>query len=989
MNLEMSSKALREIALGGDDVTELRCGADFNFAICVQQSAAFFRILPDANAIFAEWEHLQLELVRLREDLRITDRLLDLYLVLVSLDSLEKDDRRLQSIAGDPYVCRKLVVEWPEDRPAQLLAQLPFWPLDLGAETGRCAPGLANQIVAKGFSREWVDTLLSHESAETILGRLSGGQLSVDTQETLRPTPDTELSQPQLVARQAFRILSMSVTGFRSFGRDTPVDLDADLVAIYGRNGTGKTSLCEAIEWGIIGEVGRLANRDYVDRVEGGRNPLFHFRHQDARVVLRLESPSGTRELAREQTEGSPDRFFINGEIQTGARDGIMAALDAEFPAKAHVTSIRNAFRCYHFLDQDTFVDFLMSASPTERYVALQPLIGTTDLGQVVKKATRVRDKLLGQSSILESELATTDTNLAEHSTRRAALLEDAEEQARKLLGEDPTALVHQTLRVAVELGLIEKQEDPFDGILATLLPILSSAVPGELRRSALKFEALGGLEAALKGLPELKQNQRQLQTRLKTIRRDVTDLRRRREEHQHNLKDLLAQLEQKAATKAALDQRKQAIDRMVALRSEIRDLTANVDVCRRAVEQSIPRLTNAERDAAALAAQLEKLEERRRSLDSAIAEHQGLLATMQSVARAAEEGGRLNAELEARTKALSGNLSTRADLKQQHEAALARAASLDTTVENTGYRIQDLQADVDEKQQLLAALAKHVSGSRCPLCGVDWRTRDALETSVARLLADVPKVLREAQGELARMLSVQRDAAAKERDLDARLADCDASIVAEQEHLARLQERLSTAIVTVGRSFPEELPLRQAQEKARSLADAESTAIGKLQSELETLNVERQRLDAVAKSASDSCARIRAQHLSETSALQEAQSKLASVQPPVPPEPTWMDVDEDARFEVAEQPPVPPEPTWMDVDEDARFEVAEQPPVPPEPTGMDVDEDARFEVAEQPLRVGRSLPWLQGEVCLLCFRLLSRRCHNIAPIPWLNSCPS
>ncbi len=37
------------------------------------------------------------------------------------------------------------------------------------------------------------------------------------------------------------------------------------------------------------------------------------------------------------------------------------------------------------------------------------------------------------------------------------------------------------------------------------------------------------------------------------------------------------------------------------------------------------------------------------------------------------------------------------------------------------------------------------------------------------------------------------------------------------------------------------------------------------------------------------------------------------------------MDVDEDARFEVAEQPPVPPEPTWMDVDEDARFEVAEE----------------------------------------------------------------
>ena len=39
--------------------------------------------------------------------------------------------------------------------------------------------------------------------------------------------------------------------------------------------------------------------------------------------------------------------------------------------------------------------------------------------------------------------------------------------------------------------------------------------------------------------------------------------------------------------------------------------------------------------------------------------------------------------------------------------------------------------------------------------------------------------------------------------------------------------------------------------------------------------------------------------------------------------------------------------------------------------------------------RVGRNLPGLQEDVCFLCFRLLSRRCHDISSIPRLFSCPS
>ena len=48
------------------------------------------------------------------------------------------------------------------------------------------------------------------------------------------------------------RIKSVTLENFRCF-RETKLDLSADIVAIYGRNGVGKTAIFDAFEFALLG----------------------------------------------------------------------------------------------------------------------------------------------------------------------------------------------------------------------------------------------------------------------------------------------------------------------------------------------------------------------------------------------------------------------------------------------------------------------------------------------------------------------------------------------------------------------------------------------------------------------------------------------------------------------------------------------------------------------------------------------------------------
>ena len=67
-----------------------------------------------------------------------------------------------------------------------------------------------------------------------------------------------------------FRIQKVAIEGFKGFTTRQEIDLDECHTFLLGRNGNGKSSIVEAIRWGLFGSTRRpneiVANRDYSDR---------------------------------------------------------------------------------------------------------------------------------------------------------------------------------------------------------------------------------------------------------------------------------------------------------------------------------------------------------------------------------------------------------------------------------------------------------------------------------------------------------------------------------------------------------------------------------------------------------------------------------------------------------------------------------------------------------------------------------------------------
>src|SRR6266446_2154895 len=53
------------------------------------------------------------------------------------------------------------------------------------------------------------------------------------------------------------KLKQITLSDFRCF-RDVSIDLSSDVVVIYGRNGTGKTSVFDAVEVALLGSIGRF-----------------------------------------------------------------------------------------------------------------------------------------------------------------------------------------------------------------------------------------------------------------------------------------------------------------------------------------------------------------------------------------------------------------------------------------------------------------------------------------------------------------------------------------------------------------------------------------------------------------------------------------------------------------------------------------------------------------------------------------------------------
>lgn len=93
---------------------------------------------------------------------------------------------------------------------------------------------------------------------------------------TLAKKITVEANEADINVATIARLKSLHVGPFRGFARQEDFDLDSSLVLIYGPNGSGKSSFCEALEYGLLGNVAeaeskRFRPQDYLTNAHVGQ----------------------------------------------------------------------------------------------------------------------------------------------------------------------------------------------------------------------------------------------------------------------------------------------------------------------------------------------------------------------------------------------------------------------------------------------------------------------------------------------------------------------------------------------------------------------------------------------------------------------------------------------------------------------------------------------------------------------------------------------
>ena len=199
-----------------------------------------------------------------------------------------------------------------------------------------------------------------------------------------------------------FFIDELSVEGLRGINRKLTLKMHEGVCLLYGRNGTGKTSVLQAIEWGLTGKFPYLSGPEF--RYEDAIVNLFNPK-KVATVSVTLKDEEGKkvvvtrrRKMYRSTTRGRAHlEIDTEGEVVrgTGAQerlDQVLGLKPEDFPKMA-------------YLHQEAIRD-LITAEPKERSKTIDRLLGTFELRELVE-ALDVRRTIRRETRNLQKRIET------------------------------------------------------------------------------------------------------------------------------------------------------------------------------------------------------------------------------------------------------------------------------------------------------------------------------------------------------------------------------------------------------------------------------------------------------------------------------------------------------------------------------------------------------------------------------------------------------
>jgi DNA repair exonuclease SbcCD ATPase subunit len=612
-------------------------------------------------------------------------------------------------------------------------------------------------------------------------------------------------------------ITRITVQGFRGIsGRE--VFIPEVLTVLTGRNGLGKTTFFDAIDWCLFGESSRFGSQPATVR-----NLYVSNEGPFVEVAMTL----GTKAVTIARSEGS---LTIDGARVTERELAETLIVDPDvFPP--YLRDLGRQVRTVSYLAQEQIRDFVSASLTPERKALLRGLLGVPNAGLVESSVKRVKDHFAARERRLVEEADQLSTELS-HLT--VALNFDA------TVAGDVEEFV-KTFR--------QRFHDSANSLGDVRASVESRLVEEERRATTLESALAAGAEAT---------------TVLSRVGSELDDLERRRQDLANRVTQVAASVQEGATRSAeAAGQHQQTVQQITGIEARVADLSAGLAAQQQkatlAVElaslaqardlaaQSVGRAKSSADEASAAFREAERLaaEEQRQA---ALARERAALESQRTNLR--QKAGVLEQDLAQRLADLGRLELAAGDAAENVEKALLQkeaAASQQQSLASSARRGAQIAS---LREQLLSLMDG--AETRCPFCGEDYRTAEELGRHIAATASasDFDVDLQTATAALSESELEWSRVQALERRLLAAVADQRLAVERVKREISQIgidDESIGISLAELGAavSLPNAAKSASAVADLRASADSASRSLLALEDQLRVIEAQQARVAA------------------------------------------------------------------------------------------------------------------------------------------------
>jgi len=204
------------------------------------------------------------------------------------------------------------------------------------------------------------------------------------------------------MSSETFRLTNLSIEGFRGINTGINLTTDALSTVISGPNGFGKTTILQAIEWGLYGWIPHMTGAEF--DIEDAIVNQFH-PAETAKVELTLESPTNRVKIIRTRKKGHWSRRESKLVVETDGTTLKDKAAQAKIQELLNLTE--DEFYASKYLHQEALREFIIGDLKT-RSAMMDRLLGTYSLRELIDslpitQVTKRSNEIQAQIQTLQS----------------------------------------------------------------------------------------------------------------------------------------------------------------------------------------------------------------------------------------------------------------------------------------------------------------------------------------------------------------------------------------------------------------------------------------------------------------------------------------------------------------------------------------------------------------------------------------------------------